>query len=145
VLPLVTSRRCQSQSQEGTESSSAGKQQAFYGGGCLCLLLTITLKTLPHLKKQLGHPVRAPVVCRLSSLTQVLLSTPDDLNWNINPQRARGVIAPSSATTTGEGCGPAGDRAREEAMMSGWTRSSSRRPPLPLQHRRRDVSVFFCS
>lgn len=32
----------------------------------LCHLLTITLKTLPRLKKASGSPVSAPVLCRLS-------------------------------------------------------------------------------
>lgn len=81
--PLVTSRCFQRWRQEGTESSLRGKQQPFYGGGCLCLLLTTTLKTLPHLREQPGHPVRAPGFCRLSDLPQVLLSGPDDLNWSI--------------------------------------------------------------
>lgn len=60
-----------------------GKQQAFYGGDCLCPLLTPPLKALPHLQKQLGCPLRAPVFCRLSNLAQVLLSGPDELSWSV--------------------------------------------------------------
>lgn len=81
--PLVTSRCFQCWRQEGSKSSLRGKQQPFYGGGCLCLLLTTTLKMLPHLREQPGRPVRAPGFCRLSDLPQVLLSRPGDLSWSI--------------------------------------------------------------
>lgn len=141
--PLVTSRHFQSWRQEGTESLLIGKQQAFYGGGCLCLLLTITLKMLPHLKKQLGHPVRAPVFCRLSSLTQALLSRPDDLSWSIL------ILKEPEGSSVRQGpvrdAVPPMTRACEEAAKSRQTRNSSQHPSMPLQLGIRDVFTFSCS
>lgn len=87
----------------------------------LCHLLTITLKTLPYLKKPWDCPVRAPVFCRLSnSPSQVLLSGTDKLRRSILIPKGPGrspVLQPSTSCPDSEGSRPAGDRGCEEAKQ----------------------------